>query len=143
MHRCQALILSTIVLIAAGSCYTIVDLPKTVSVGTISPRDARDPYPPFDTSIVEGIVSYYGDGNTPETHYHSGFVLDHFKWIKNAPFPSEQVLYLYGHVDSTYLRRVVRVRGILVVHRRPDDLSRNPDYTSAMTLIVHDLQVIR
>ncbi len=142
MRMCQILTLSTIVLIAATGCYTIIDLPKPANGGTITPHDARDPFAPFDTSVVEGVVSYHGGGNTPETYYHAGFILDHFKWIKNAPFPSERVLYLYGQVDSTYLHRVVRVRGILVVYKRVNT-PRHPDYTSAMTMIVHDLQVIR
>ena len=125
------------------SCYTIVQKSETSA--------RRNEQPPLQAvnvesniSIVEGTVGWHGGGNTRETHYREGFILQYYSWIVNPPPTQRSVMYIEGSIDSSYIYERVRIEGIyrIPMHepRTPDSA---PDYTSEMYIQVKNIQIIR
>lgn len=95
------------------------------------------------SSIVDGIVSYHGGGNTRETHYHAGFVLTYPRWGANGPEHPAAVIYLIGAIDSSYMNRHIRVEGTYQIPtHEPRFPGAAPDYTSEMYMRISKLHLL-
>src|SRR5512134_3970538 len=99
------ILISMTCLLCIGGCYTILQQSRTpvqaLPVDEKPPLVRRD----LDYSVVEGIVSYYGTGNTRETYYPPGFILTDRHWILNPPPEHRSVMYLVGKVDRSLMHK--------------------------------------
>jgi hypothetical protein len=125
------------------SCYTIVQKSETPA-RRIEPPNMPGANVENNISIVEGIVGYHGGGNTRETHYHEGFILQNYNWIANPPSTQRSVMYLEGPIDSSYIDKQVRIEGIYrIPMREPRMPDSAPDYTSEMYILIKRIQILQ
>jgi len=120
-----------------AGCYTTIprsEGEKGSANSVSSPKGERS----NQYSVAEGVVGYRGEGNVRETHYSSGFILESREWIVNPPPERRDVVYLVGAIDSSYLNRAVRVKGLITL----DQLYNSPDRTSQMWMNVDSIEII-
>lgn len=88
-------------------CYTLVKHPDITYSRDRNSSSAQA----SDTCVVEGVVHFIEGSSTWEIRSPTGYILENFFWLQNAPPVNFRYVFIESNIGRSYRNKYVRIKG--------------------------------